>query len=232
MRVLAKTDKITVVECEPQVRTVKLNHRPSWYRKVRTFSLPFPYLQFVLFDGTLSVSVRSHPAKSHKDPSYHLPLPNLYAFSGRVCQNPRKTIENAISTFWFSTFGISESWVGSVICDHIFPGRDTVETFETWQSCSPDYMLNHIDWAAESWPVDVTTHIKTVYIHGNVPGSYAQTEFDRDYSIMADVMYFSKTKLIKSVCHLPRKKNIIGTTGSTPALKGYLKELDRCCPST
>jgi hypothetical protein len=191
MRILAKTNDIIIAEYPPQTRTVKIKcpsaskdcglKPPLNYlcNTAQVFSLPFPYLQFVYYAGSICVSARNHPAESYKDPAYHLPLSNLYANSGRVCQNKVYGFEEAISSFWFSKFEMSYDWLGTYVCRDIFNCGVINQMLEMWQSCTSDYMIEHIDWASESFPVDVKSFVNTVCFCGVRPGNHTELIFRR-----------------------------------------------------
>jgi hypothetical protein len=141
-----------------------------------TVSLPFPYLQFTYYAGQLSVGARNHSAKTPLTAAYHLPLPNLYAKSGRSCQSDTKNIEKAIDQFWFTKFYYSFAWLGCNLMKDIFPGENFYDSLMSWKRCDPDYMVEKIDWKAECPPIHLWTFARRVYVYGDSAGPYVDSE--------------------------------------------------------
>ena len=111
--------EVTIVEFEPQIRTVKLLVPPESQRPVPVpvrcgkyiHTLVFPYIQFTYCQKSISVGMRNKPATSFRDLLFVPPLPNIYD-SGQLCQPQGESLEEAIDVFWQSTFQVDDEWGG------------------------------------------------------------------------------------------------------------------------
>jgi hypothetical protein len=102
--------KFEMVELEPSVRTLKFSldeDECDWPSK-QTYAWHLPYLQFLFSDPWLGVGASTKPFKLGKKLRMS-PLPNIYE-SGLVCQEETHSIEDAIATFFGSTFESPGSW--------------------------------------------------------------------------------------------------------------------------
>ena len=140
---------ITIVEMEPQRRMFRWTYDGE---EIYSFDCPFPYVQFVHFYGRLAVSASSQPFILG-DLFHHGPFPNVY-FSGKVCQDFRVDIDEALMLFYNSLFDPPYRWpYASPFCKRAFPHFKEDPTIHLdkpycreWEKLSIDDILR-VSWA-------------------------------------------------------------------------------------
>jgi len=134
-----KNRKITILEMEPHVRMIRLNHLPdpppteSLFEGAKTFTLAFPWTQFTFFMGKMLVGFKKEPGNPF-GPLIFPPLPNIYN-EGQVCfgecnaPTNRMSLEKAVNFlgwFWMSEFDLYPilHWRGLVHLMQIWGGSE------------------------------------------------------------------------------------------------------------
>jgi hypothetical protein len=68
-------------------------------------------MQFAYCESRLAVGMRFEPGENYKDKLFVPCLPNIND-NGEVCQPNTDNFDDAIDTFWHSTFKIDDEWLG------------------------------------------------------------------------------------------------------------------------
>ena len=139
---------ITAAEYEPQFRTIRMYHyfdQEGSDKRLATYSLSFPYMQFALVDydkkqRCLYVSMTNTPIKNLvNNDAFIIPLPNIGS-RGSVClggKRPRN-LQEAISLFWMMKFDDTpwHEWTGPKLAAKTFGNYSNWENFDLDNICT------------------------------------------------------------------------------------------------
>ena len=160
---------MSVVELEPQQRTIKINMNP--YARgggVRTFYLGFPYMQFYWLNRQLHLTFSKKPIQDLEKDNFTFPfIPNIWLADFRVClripsyrgfsRNVSENVKKAIGIFWQQRFYFDPRWYGLWTMPGIFEKNETMSTrredvlqqvtntLEAWDRKDPEYIMD-LDW--------------------------------------------------------------------------------------